>query len=427
MKSLRIIYSLICFFCFSTTHWALATSVNTLSGGDLDKCKIFTTPFSMSAGDSAYGSVEFREGVLFNATSLWTTNTLSISLPLCKSMTFSGGSWGAYYGIRIFLQHDLHLDGRNGNFLIDLTNLYPGPASVANYAYILGDDNATGKQPTIYLDSDVTISGYRRYSGGLLFLENLIIDGQGHVMDFTHCIQGGVAATNCTFRNVILKNVWNAFSRDASVAFAIGGNFRPTFGGISDQMETIVAVFDNVNFIVRRNHQFVFILNGYEHQGGSRIEIRNNVILGNYGEFWIYNPYGYALNLFKITNNANLIIENSSLGIPREHISGSMPIWFESDLAQMTLDNSTFVYSNDRGFYAGARDITLTLSVGTVSVQGNSSFEADGWFSANGHATLLLGDGVSPAGDLDIIIEPGATLNLVATNTNGLVKLQNVH
>jgi hypothetical protein len=374
----------------------------------------------MSAGDYAYGSVEFREGVLFNATSLWTTNTLSISLPLCKSMTFSGGAVSPYYGVRIFLQHDLHLDGRNGNFLIDFSNLQRN----FNYAYILGDDNGTGEQPTIYLDSDVTVSGYRKISNQL-FLENLVVDGQGHVMDFTHCIQGGVSAKNCTFKNVILKNVWDVFSRVAGVSL-IGGNFSPSGQGISPRSETL-TVLDNASFIARRNHQLVFTLNGDSYEGGATIEIRNSVIFGNFGEFWIYNPYGYAANIFKITNNANLIIEDSSFGIPREHTSGSVPIWFESDLARMTLDNGTFVYSNDRGFFAGARDITLTLSVGTVVVQGNSSLEADGFFSANGHATLLLGDGVSPAGDLNIIIDPAATLNLIATNTNGLVKLQNVH
>jgi hypothetical protein len=103
---------------------------------------------------------------------------------------------------------------------------------------------------------------------------------------------------------------------------------------------------------------------------------------------------------------------------------------FTSDTARIILDNGTFEVNNFYqpvyfGYYV--LDTTVTLSVGTLIARGSSFLKTDCSFNPQGRASLRLGDGIAAAADLNIIVDPGATLNLVATDINCSVIVQNVH
>ncbi|MFA6263876.1 MAG: hypothetical protein WCW33_05910 [Candidatus Babeliales bacterium] len=401
MKCSRLLLLLMYCMSFFSSNSIDATSYDTTSGVDLNKAIVVAAQIPMS-GDVLLGTVEAKAGINLSGSA-----TIGTNLPVRKSIVFNG-----FTGI--LMTNDLHLAGDNGSFLLDNSASagYFGTSIVGNNQY------------TIYLDSDVTISGIYP-----IYLSDVIIDGQGHEIDFTHSINGGVVLSRngAIIKNVTLKNVW--FSQESGT-----GNFL--IEGANSDFDSSTVTFDNVNIIARKFHPFAFDFNAADYPdvvAHQHINIKNNVVLSNFGNFTINNrfsgPSGFGL--FTILNNSNLVVENSTLSLGTTSIITSpdhvLFFVFESDTAGLVLNNAAFVVDNNNFDNNFAFDATVTLSVGTIMVKGNSYLEADSLLRRNGKSSLRIGSGVSTAGDMNIIIDPGATLNLVSTNTNCSVKLQNVH
>jgi hypothetical protein len=393
----------------------LSRSITTLSGPDLDKAKIITYEFVMTGTDYAYGMVEFDEGITVSGGGI---SPIGIDGSIKKQIRFLAEK-------EIDLAQNLHFDGFRGSFLLDMS---------------LANDECSIRGPSqplyiLYLDSDVTVSSgdqIRRKQN--ILLENIIIDGQGHTIDFANSLHCGfILGVNVTLKNMMLKNVWYQLD---PITFESRGNF---------QLLTLAGntTFDNVQFLARKFQPLEFVLSGITGPGFDfrrKLSIKNNVLWGNYGQYAIWSfGWGYPANsMFIIDNNSNLIVQDSSLIFNRYYDSdltkpkAPLQVVFQSNTSFLTIDNSIVGLTNDNVFPDGSdhpfeTDLTLTLSVGTINVKGNSTLQADSLLARNGKATLKIGDGVSAASDMNIIINPGATLNLVSTNTNCSVKLQNVH
>jgi hypothetical protein len=401
MKSSKSLFLLACCVSVFNLHLLDATSYNTTTGGDLNKAIVVTSELLMSGTDAIIGTVELRGGL--RTLALNGPGTMATNLPIGKSITFRGGSSNI-----INLLGNIHLDGLGGSFLLDTS---------ASSGIVAFDVNKINPTQTIYLDSDVTVSGNNPVE-----LRNVNIDGQGHLIDFSNSLNGGLVIWGtCTFKNVTFKNVW--FSPETGF-----GNFF--IQGTSGDFGLTTITFDNVNIIARKFNPFMF----YFSDTRQYMYIKNNVLLSNFGNFIIFNNFdsgGTAFGIFKIFSNSSLIVDNSTLALGTTSIVPSTDhrlfFNFESNTAQLELDNGTFVVDNNNFNNNYATDVTVTLSVGTIIVRGNSYLEANSLLLRNGKASLRIGDGVSAAGDMNIIIDPGATLNLVSTNTQCSVRLQNTH
>jgi hypothetical protein len=408
-----------CLIIYSTTIWT--RSIATYDDGvgdavtDLDKAKIIRTSFVMTGSDYLLGAVDLRGGLFAGGYSVGgRPSQIGISFPIHTSLQFIPHAPDSTAHI---LATDLHLCSDAGpSFLIDLTQggglLYSGLFAFSR---------------TIYLDSDITVSGPT--SNGFAFY-NVIIDGQGHTIDCSNSLYGGLApAFKLTLRNMTLKNVWYDPNMVNPGLVAGRGNFN--LNSVTD------IILDNVTIIAREGKPFLFGLNDF----GSRINvtIKNNVRLINYGQFIIQPTYyqnDARSSNFIISENSSLSVENSTLSIrPLYVYSGvttynAMNFMLQSASSQIVLDNGILEVdaNNELNAYgAYALDTTLTLSVGTLVVKGNSSLIASSLLAQNGRGSIRLGNGVNTSGDMNIIIDPGATLNLIATNVNCSVKLQNIN
>jgi hypothetical protein len=412
------IIKVFCPIIFFFSNQVYSRSITTLSGTDLNKAIIVTYEFVMTGSDYITGAIELKEGLIAGGYIAPAWPLIDISFPIHNKIEFH--NFGSTP--EMMTNSDLHLVGDDGNFLIDIhnTNAYLHPYYTTN------------NESTIFLDSDVTVSGndYWLSLGDFNMNVHLIIDGQGHTIDFSHCLYGGVALSGkCTFKNLTLKNVWSIFDQTDPFADSIG-NFRLSNFSTS-------VIFDNVTVIARKNKPFGFKLTNNFHSPS--LIFKNNVRLINGSEFLAQTLH--AANLAStshivITENSNLTIENSTFGVLPAYVYAGVSTYhplniiFANDSSQIILDNAIFLINGDNpavfpGFFA--LDTTVTLSVGTIVVNGASSLIVDSLLARNGRASLYLGDGVTSNGDMNITINPGATLNLEAMNTNCSLALQNVH
>ncbi len=413
VKIKSFICILFCLLMFSMNS-VLSRSVTTLSGPDLNKAIVYTTEFVMTGTDFAYGMVELDAGISVSG-----GGSIGIDGSIKKQIRFLSDS-------TIRLTQNLHLEGFRGSFLLDTSLVSDDDCEISSLGQPLY---------TLYLDSDVTVSSgahIRRKQN--IKLENIIVDGQGHTIDFANSLYCGfVLGVNVTLKNMMIKNAWYYVD---PMTLEGRGNFQLiTFAGST--------TFDNVQFLVRKFQPLEFVLAGITGPGFDfrrKLNIKNNVLLGNYGQYGIWSfGWGYPANsMVIIDNNSNLIVQDSSLIFNRYYNSdlanpkAPLQLVFQSNTSFLTIDNSIVGLDNDNIFPSIAdhpfeTDLTLTLSVGTINVKGNSILQANSLLARNGKATLKIGDGLSASGDMNIIINPGATLNLVATNTNCSVRLENLH
>ncbi len=406
-----------CLIIYSTN--TQARSIATYNDGldavtDLDKAKIVDYEFVMTGSDYILGAIELRKGLIFGGYHAGPSNSqIGISLPIHDHLKFRK----LVNTPQAIIVSNVHFEGDTDDFLIDLTESY------GYFSAELFDGR------TIYLDSDVTVSG----PAGNYFAFTGILDGQGHTIDFSNSLYGGFFPYGaCTFKNVTLKNVWYEADEPILGDFSGRGNF------LSIQPSTIT--FDNVSIIARKGKSFLFGL--LDFGTPLNVIIKNNVRLinsGESGEFIVQQTYfadDAIPSNFIISSNSSLSIENATLSFRSPFVYSGFTTYrplnliSESSSAQIVLDNGIIEadarnLGNESGMYAF--DTTLTLSVGTLVVKGNSSLIASSLLTRNGRGSIRLGNGVNASGDINIIVNPGATLNLVATNTNCSVKLQNVH
>ncbi len=403
-------------FCipFLITVRLFAPNIDTTSGPNLDKSMTITALWTLNAGEHAYGSVAFKEGLQMNGVG---TNNLDVYFPVEKSLDLRNG-------LLTLLNGDLHI--------AEGTIIY----SAAPFSYMRTP--ASNVRPSvIYLDGDVTISGDSASAGGDvcgLTIDNVIIDGQGHSLILGPNERSGALffGNNVTIRNVTLKNSWCDL---ASGTFLKSAGFVPGFA-------TNDCILENVDFSLRPGLPMCFgsipanartqrlIIN-------KTVLIRGTgVVLPSFGtQFGVRN--GEFNMPIIIRDNANLVLENTQMLKGWFTWSGYGPgyglqewvdLFFETERSQLTLNNSTLAIFNTpfHAIYQGERDITMTLTQGTILVEGASSLVSDSQFPQS-VSTLYLGDGSDPNNDINIIITPGATLSLEATNTNCLIVMQNVH
>jgi len=384
-----------------------AVSITTLSGPKLDKSLTVTWKWRLDAGagDSALGSIAFDEGLEVLGGGVDPTPgtvTLGVMFPIQKILDLST-DWipGGRY---ISLTQDLHLGEGLVIYLPDTvgTQIPFRDLHLGSYS---------GQRRTIYLDGDVSLASMGQT---FLWLDNVIVDGQGHKLTLgVNQNSGAICCTNVIWRNMTLINAWNNF---LDGVFTQEGTF--TINGS--------ATFKDMDFQVLRGYPFTIASPG-------SVRVEGTVTFGNFGEYRLSN-YGVGyISTLTIAENSNLIVDNSSL-YRNWYSFVPFNIAFESDTSLLTLQNSSFGVDNDRwkSFFAGwigvADQDPLVLSKGKIIVKGASSLVAYGsGLESGARARLYIGDGLDPANDLNIEITPGSTLDLDVSDTNCLIKLQNVH
>lgn len=373
-----------------------STSIDTTSGVDINKSITVGSLWvlSGSTSDNALGSVAFTEGVSVTGTG---NVQIGVYFPIQKQLNLRNAR-----SATVVLTQDLHL--ADGCIIYCPTD---GSCVITS----------SGPQKTIYLDGNVTISGVGT-SVSSLGLVDVDIDGRGYSLNLgNNRISGALEMANQVgLHNITINNGWFDY-------FTNFGSFLPTLGTFT---------LDNVNFIIRKNMSLQLAM--YGSQTPINYIIRGNTIFGNFGLYYLMNIGVIGASYFVIEENSSLTIKDStfSSGLWVDQNDGKKkPIrfLFKSDSSQLILDNGIFENNNvHQGAVRGSLDQTITLTKGTLIVSGNSTLRATtDLFSADRTATFSLGDGVDASNDFNIIINPGATLNVVATTTNSAVIFKNVH
>lgn len=399
--------------CYQTLF---APSIDTTTGTNLDKSMTITALWTMDAGmtQTAFGSVAFRQGLRVTGTNEYAL--LNVYFPIEKQLNLQNGG-------NLKLHGDLHLDG-------NLIVYCDAPYSVIRTPTELD-------RKVIYLDGDVTISGNSAKVGGDvsgLILENVILDGQGHRLILGETNRSGALylGDNVMLRNVTVQNAWFDM---------ITGSFSLYDSLLEPYAETFDVTLDNVEFSLRAGLPLCF--GRFPVSALRRILIDRTVHIQSAttqslpyaGQTYGILPGEFNVPII-IRDQANLILENTQL-IKGWYISdfyGPMykqeraSIFFNSDLARLTLYNSilgTYNQANRAG-YVGALETTLTLTKGTIVIQGASAILADAQFPQS-RSRISFGDGTSSANDINIIVSAGAKWDFESTSTNCGIIIQNKH
>jgi len=369
-------------------------TLDTWPGGPQDgQAIVVDTPWTIDTtlGDYAQGAIAFKEGLHILDGGFATY--LAVSLPLSKKWVFHGSAPTAY---SLFLGADLHLSESTSIYGETYDNIQSSDlGSMRDFPY----DESLYK--TIYLDGDASIE-----SGGFIF-SGMIIDGQGHTLTLS---------PNCyvTFNSIIFRNI--------TLSGLSGGNFdimgRLRFQNV--ELRSLSGGQVDFNVATGGVFQSVFL------RFGGTVRFTN---------FAAYRFLCMASTpdpaYFVIEENANVIIENSSLIRGRNGgWEPFVPLYFvfESPHSYLTLDNSTFgaddywPWGNDSPIEQG-----LQLTTGTVVVKGKSALTASSNLASGRTVPIVLGDGLDAANDLKFKFDAGAILTMSATNTNCLITLSNVH
>jgi len=377
------------------------TSIDTTTGADLNKAKIVTSLWNLDANytETAIGVINFTEGLRLTGTgSTW----VGVQLPIEKQLIFRTA-----YRPKIRLKNALHLG--------EGTVIY-----CAQDSEIYSED---GEKYVIYLDGNITVSGYNPGDQAYLYLHDVIVDGMGHSITLGNDQNSGamMIGPNVTLRNVTLKNVWWDLN---------GGTFA--LSGIDLPFDENTLTLENVDFQARRGKAVGLLMQGLFTPYAYRI--RGNVRFGNFGEYFLFSSYTGA-SQFIIEDNATLTIDNSSFYVGPAIMDDMslIQIIFQSNTSRILLKNSFFGLYPKRmnvvghWFYpAGSQDLPLTK--GTIIAEGDCTLGArTDLQSGNKNATIYIGSPDTSDNDFNIQVNAGSTLNLVSTTTNSLVLFFNVH
>jgi len=398
------------FILLASCSTLYAPSLDTTSGTNMNKSLIITTSWNLDPTftQTAMGSIAFTEGLSVTGTGqVW----LGLNFPIRKQLNLRN----QYATGRIILKKDLHL--------AEGTIIYgPNDGGVAF-------ESPEGERRTVHLDGDVTISGQAiADSASIIGLFNADLDGHGHTLTLGANASAGAfyLSARAGLHNVTIKNCWNRYN---------DGYGTLVYSGASEPYDQNGLTFENVNFIARRGMPMSFFMLGF--YAPFNFIIRGNTTFGNFGDYAFFNIGPGGTSYLVIEENSSLIIKDSTLtsglwwdlgGTPR-----SIRFWFKSDTSKLILDNATFANNNnilDTGlfFAQGLRDQTVTLTNGTLVVRGRSTLQATtDLLSADRTSTFSIGDGMNPNNDFHIVVEPGATLDLIAANTNSRIVINNVH
>jgi len=392
-----------------------ATSIDTTSGLLLDTSQFVIDYWALDANfnETAVGAIAFTQGLRTTGTGwVW----LDVAYPIYQTLDMSNATGN------IKLYGDLHL--------ADKVILQ------CNEPYGIIKTPVDQPRKVIYLDGNVTLSGNNSKSGGDisgLVLENVILDGQGHTLFLGQTPQGGalIIGSNVTLRNVTIKHAW---------CDQTSGSFLLFEGTVLPEAATMDCILQNMTFEQRVGQPLSFgrIPTALER----RIVIDGTVTfkgaVGNehpWGEYYGVRDGEFNVPII-VHDQSSLIVESGALlrgwytspsyGPFYQHDVG---IYFDSDSSRLILNDSVYgVYNpaNSRAGYDGMLELTTTLTRGTLIVRGASQLRVDAQLLKGGRSVLFIGDN-NVADDFNIIIDPGARLDVIGTNTNCSVVFRNVH
>lgn len=295
----------------------------------------------------------FKEG--FALEDQTTTCTFESVFPINGRMDLNGGS--------LFLHNNLFL--HNQGFLDT-----PGTIYGNEFAFHLAETATTINCPTdiiledisLYLNSDITLSGTMRFKGAS------VIDGQWHKINL---------------------------SDDACIIVDSGAQLRlhnVEIGGVADQR---VQCADNNASIILDNVD-VSLSGDYVWSHGSMSFLKRNSIGGAY-DFVYESPMTST-----IAANATLKLRNDiELTIGRYgSVDSPEPLYFADRSSTLNLHNCSLKVTSSG----------IMLYQGKIKIEGKVVFDVASTTSTCG---MILGTGDVPAEDLEMRLEPGATIHLV--------------
>lgn len=351
---------------FQANNFALAlinidTTFEAAVPGQVNEAFIFETQQTFTNLDYARGSVEFRKGLLpaiYNG-----TMDLSVTPPLSGAID-AGQQGFDVFGYDSIMNYRTFSDLTLGK--ITFTGL-PVPW-VIRFAF--------GAPATIFLTSDLTVSGTFPGGGGLqlgfnTFQAEGTVDGQGNRVVVS---PGSGMGVDLAFP-INFKDISFLFNGSGVGGGLFGGDIR---------MRNIEIVSKVGQIAILANANFTFI--------GS------------------HNIFGYNGNIVFFNNNitgVNFIIDAQSrvtvapgtvltLGVGSAYIPPY--VTFTDATSELYLDNCSIDFTPPG-------NQTLVLTKGTIYINGNVTFK-----STTAQGSYQFGDGIDPLNNMNIIILPGSKL-----------------